>query len=182
MWAFAVTAATLATASAETPAAAASPMRAVCTLVTGGGGTVTAKAQVARWFAINRTVTEGVIEMLKSKGYAVEALILGIRDPNERLRALSRELERDKCTQVLQITHALNQDPASFSFSARVIHAVANWPAAGAKRGVAFVGDYEQQYSYPLTAETTAKAALAELSAKLVADIEAAQVLKSRKP
>lgn len=161
---------------------AASATTSACTLVMGGGGTVTANAQAARWFAINRTVTTAVIATLRSEGYAVESLIVDVRDSDQRLKALAHELQHDRCTQVVQIIHALNFDPASFSFSARVIHPVTNWSAAGARPGLAFVGDYEQQYSYPLTAQTTDRASLLDLGATIAKDIHAAKMLKSRTP
>jgi hypothetical protein len=152
-----------------------------CTLVMGGGGAVTAKAQAGRWFAINRMVTAAAIEALERKGYAVASLIVDVRDGNRRLAAMAHELERDKCTRVLQITHALNLDPASFSFSAKVLHAVTNWSDAHSKPGIAFVGDYEQTYSYPLTEETVEAASLAALGARLAADVDAAGILGGRK-
>jgi hypothetical protein len=154
-----------------------------CTLVMGGGGTVTPNAAVnSRWFAINRAVTIGVIEALRSKGYAVEQLIVDIRDANKRLAAMARELAHDKCTQVLQITHALNSDPASFTFSATVLHLLTATSTAGGKPILSVVGDYEQKYSYPLTKEAIDAWSLSGLGARLAADVDDTRILRSHKP
>jgi len=151
-----------------------------CTLVMGGGGVVTPDSDVnSRWFAINRAVSNGAIAALKSKGYDVREFIVEIQDANRRFAAMARELDLQKCGQVLQITNNLIGDSnsdgrvSSFTFSASVIHLVVGPPTT-------VVGEYEKTYTYPLTKEVMETLSLSELGGTIAADVDAAKVLKSR--
>jgi hypothetical protein len=175
--------------SAAIPADASVPTTtSPCTLVMGGGGIVTANRDVnGRWFAINRAVASNVIASLKGKGYALREFIVDIQDANQRFAAMARELDQDKCGQVLQITNNLIADPTkggttqSFAFDAFVIH-LSIYTSTDGHRKATVVGEYQKNYTYPLTKEVMDNLSLSELGGKIAADVDEAKVLKSGQP
>ena len=164
------------------PEPASSP-NAVCTVLMGGGGTVTPSKDInSRWFAINSTLSRNVLSALSRLGYHVQGFIVDIQSTDQRAKALQQELYKTGCSKVLQITDELGSSAAQpgvlskFTFVVSVSRLEAVSPPSKAySRAVRIVEEYEVAYEYDPNAKVAQD--LSELAQSMATDVDKAGVL-----
>jgi hypothetical protein len=136
----------------------------------------------SRWFVIDRAVSQGSKNSLVAKGYKIEDDIVDIRDANSRIGHIVQQLKSTGCTKVVQISAALKDSPATpgivsqFTFTALVFHLEQKSP-----REVFVAGEFQKDYSFPLTTDTMDHLSLSGVGEKIAADIDASATLEKNK-
>jgi len=143
-----------------------------CTVLLGGGGTVFPDNSLnERWFQINSAVSGYLADTLAANGYHIERLIVDIRENGARLKALSAEMNRTGCNKVVQVSHSLTgtgEYVDSFVFEVSVL-GVSPSPNSGK---LAFTGEFEKSYKFPLVKEVIETLPLNGLATQMATEVE----------
>lgn len=132
----------------------------------------------SRWFVLDRAVSKGAEDSLAAKGYKIEDDIVDIKDVNMRIGHIVQQLKTTGCTKVVQISAALKDSPqtpgvvSQFTFTALVFHLEQTSP-----RQVYVAGEFQKDYSFPLTQDTMDHLSLSGVGAQIAGDIDAAAVI-----
>jgi hypothetical protein len=156
-----------------------------CTLLIGGGGTVTAdKAVNSNWLKANGALSRDVLTELSALGYKVRGFVVDTPDADARAHTVGVYIARTGCGKLLQIAHELRtgaKHSSRFAFVITVLHlepAGAAAPAAGSSgRAVRLADDYSRQYEYAMTAKVRQRLPLGKLARTIAADLDKAGVL-----
>lgn len=165
------------------PAAATGP---TCTLLFGGGGTVTPDQDTnSRWFILNSAVSRYLASALTKLGYPVQEFITSVQDEDKRADALQEQLYKSGCSQVLRLTDELTADPAhpghlsKFTFVVSVLRLDELRPPSKAyTRSVRIAEKYEMAYEYPMKPGVIEKMSFSDLAQSMAADVDKAHVLQ----
>lgn len=165
--------------AAQTPAAFSRGGK--CTLLLGGGGTVTTSDDVnSRWFVVNSAISRALMSDLSADGYRIIDFIVDIRDVNQRAAAMMQQLHSAGCEQVIEVGDELRGSAANpqivsrFAFVVSVLQPKID-PAA--PRTLQVGGTYQKDYEYPMTAEVLQQLSVSRLAKTMAADLEHAGAL-----
>ncbi|HZT03223.1 MAG TPA: hypothetical protein VFA39_13250 [Steroidobacteraceae bacterium] len=152
-----------------------------CTLLLGGGGTVTTSDDVnSRWFVVNSAISRALMTDLSADGYRIVDFIVDIRDVNKRAAALMQRLHSAGCEQVIEVGDELRgsaANPEVVSRFAFVISVLQPKIDPAAPRTLHVGGTYQKDYEYPMTAEVLQQLSVSRLAKTMAADLEHAGAL-----
>jgi hypothetical protein len=159
-----------------------------CVMVVGGGVPVTPDPQVnAFWLQVNRVVSADVQTELAKRGYVVDGMVADSPDTKQRLTAVAKQLNQDRCEKAIQVSVSLKgtaEQPdviSTFEFDILVFHLnIADVPGQPMK-SVRVAGDYSRSYPYPLSKAVMDTLPMTAVSAQIAGDIDAAKVLPPAK-
>jgi hypothetical protein len=162
------------------------PTTPTCTLLMGGGGTVTPDKDVnSHWFSLNSILSRNLVSALSQLGYRVQDFITDIPDADARGKALEDQVYKTGCWQVLRLTHELTAIPdkpgsfSKFTFVVSVFHLEQSPnPAKVNARIVKIAEKYEMAYQYEMTPQVIGKLSLTDLAQSMAADVVKASVLE----
>lgn len=150
------------------------PLTSNCIVLLGGGGTLTTNETVNdKWFAIDGVVERALMSDLNADGYRVHDYIVNTRNTEVRLAGLILQERNTGCGQVLEVTHELPAQQFGFLVQVGYLH-----PASSSARSVTFVGQYEREYTYPLTTEVMQNLSLSGVGKNMATDLERTGVLR----
>lgn len=147
-----------------------------CSILLGGGGMVfPSDDQNQKWFMVNRVVSQAVASTLQSMGYRIYPLIVDVRDTEDRLKLLGAAVARDKCSRVVQITHALSGQSQTtpgvaknFEFDVSVLALSTDGKLTGL---------FQKTYRYPLTREVMQSLSMSAVGKAIATDVDHAHVI-----
>jgi hypothetical protein len=153
-----------------------------CTLLLGGGGTVTTSDDVnSRWFVVNSAISRALVSDLNADGYRIVDFIVDIRDVNKRAAAMMQQLHTAGCEQVIEVGDELRGSAAHpqvvsrFSFVISVLQPKMD---PSSPKTVDVGGTYQKDYEYPMTAEVLQQLSVSRLAKTMATDLEHAGALK----
>lgn len=159
---------------------------ATCTLLMGGGGTVTPDKDVnSRWVSLNSILARHLGNDLTKLGYRVQDFIVDIENADARSNALQAQLQKTGCGQVLELTHELTADPSKpgtfskFTFVVSVLDLQSLVPTSKIYRRMIRIAEkYNTGYEYPMTPHVLEKLSLTDLAQTMADDVDKARVLQ----
>jgi hypothetical protein len=164
------------------PAPTATPEGGNCTLLLGGGGTVTTSDDInGRWFVVNSAVSRALTTDLSADGYRIIDFIVDIRDVNQRAGAMMQRLHAAGCEQVIEVGDELRGSAANpqvvsrFSFVVSVLQPTMD---PSSPRTIRVAGTYQKDYEYPMTAQVLKQLSVSQLAQAMATDLEHAGALK----
>jgi hypothetical protein len=168
-----------------TPAPTSAPTH-PCTLLIGGGGTVTSDKDVnSRWFSLNSILSRNLVSALSQLGYRMEDFITYLPNADAQGKAFEDQVYKTGCTQVLRLTHELTASPdkpasfSKFTFVVSVFHLEQfPTPSKTNARTVKIAEKYEMAYPYEMSPKVIGKLSLTDLAQSMAADVVKAGVLE----
>jgi hypothetical protein len=166
--------------AAQTPAALS--RSANCTLLLGGGGTVTTSDDVnSRWFVVNSAISRALMTDLDADGYRIVDFIVDIRNVDQRAAAMMQQLHSAGCEQVIEVGDELRgsaANPQVVSRFAFVVSVLQPKIDPSSPRTVDVGGTYQKNYEYPMTAEVLQQLSVSQLAKTMATDLEHAGALR----
>jgi hypothetical protein len=156
-----------------------------CTLLMGGGGTVTPDKDLnSHWVSLNSILARDLETALTNLGYRMQDFIVDIQDKAARAAALEAQVLKSGCGKVLQLTHELTSAPdkpgtySKFTFVVSVSNFEAVTPSSkDITRAVRIAEKYEMAYEYAMTPKALGTLSFTDLAQSMAADVDKAGVL-----
>lgn len=152
-----------------------------CTLLLGGGGTVTTSDDLnSRWFVVNSAISRALLTDLTADGYRIIDFIVDIRDVDQRAAAMMQQLHTVGCEQVIEVGDELRgsaANPQVVSRFAFVISVLQPRIDASSPQTLHVGGTYQKDYEFPMTAEVLQQLSVSRLAKTMATDLEHARAL-----
>ena len=155
-----------------------------CALVAGGGiGSAFAEPNITRfWYEVNKQITDRLHELLVAGRYRAVKLIVPAQETRDNEQWVIQGLARHRCSRLIQLSHAVNEDAAGkfFRFDVAVMHLEprAVQPMGSSGVSAVTVGDWSREYRYPRTQATFDTFRTREFAATVFADLERSGALR----
>jgi len=153
-----------------------------CTLLLGGGGTLTTSDDVnSRWFVVNSAISRALMTDLNADGYRIVDFIVDIRDVDKRAAAMMQQLHTAGCEQVIEVGDELRgsaANPQVVSRFAFVISVLQPKTDPSSPRTIEVGGTYQKNYEYPMTAKVLQQLSVSRLAKTMAIDLEHAGALR----